>query len=239
MQPKDRDLIIDAWVRPLSFSSIRIMPFEKPVDTVDPKKLLQDICHNYSPEVLDQIKQRYLRLSTEELDIFLVPAENVILKKIVWPLRSAKAAFCLSDYLACIALCGFVCEMAVVFICDLVPTLWDLNTLKPQDKETLLKGEYEKWGQKKRVKHLKRIGAITERFAAEADAVRKIRREYIHFLTKDFANLEADAYEAYKATFNIVKPLVALPIGEKGKIAIPRQLRAYLDSKGIVSSGGN
>jgi hypothetical protein len=97
------DRTFKGWVRPLSLSSIRIRPFDKAADKIDPELLLRDFCCDWSSDTVEQIKARYTRIDTAELDIFIVPAENVVLEKLVWPLRRAKIAFSVSDFLACIA----------------------------------------------------------------------------------------------------------------------------------------
>lgn len=228
------DRLVEGWLRPLSISSIRVLPFEEPVERIDASALVHDLCWNESGDCLEAIKRRYLRLSTQQLDIFAVPAESQILNKIVWPLKSAKHAFCLADYLGCIALCGAVCEMAAVFIYDLVSDLWDISKLESKYQKLFIDRKYERIGQAERIKNLRNFGAIPKEFADNDTAVREIRREYLHYLSKDCSRIEDDAYKAYTAAFRVVKPLVALPLGEKGKLAIPTHLKSYLQSKGTL-----
>ena len=232
METNKEERTINAWLRPLSMPSIQIMPFEPPVDKIDPSWLIRDLCQDSSADVLEKIKERYLRLSTSDLDIFVVPAENVILNKIVWPLKSAKQAFCLADFIGCIALCGMVCEMVMVFIYDLVATQSNLNHLAHKDQQLFVDRKYERRGQEERIKKLRKLGFIPDSMSKDAHTVRKIRREYLHFLNKDFAKLEEDAYLAYVAAFRVVKSLVELPLGDEGRLAIPSHLKSYLESKG-------
>ena len=126
---KDTPKTISGWLRPLSMPSIQVHPFETPERKIDPIALIRDLCRDRPEEPLAAIKERYLKLSTADLDIPIVPAENLILEKIVWPFKSAKQAFCLADYVGCIALCGMVCEMAVIFIYDLMANSMDIKQL--------------------------------------------------------------------------------------------------------------
>jgi hypothetical protein len=103
---------------------------EGAVERIDSALLVRDLCRDRPTDVLEAIKKRYLRVSTQDLDIFLVPPENLIFKRIVLPLKSAKQAFCFADFIACVALCGMVCEMAILFLCDLAASLWDMNRLR-------------------------------------------------------------------------------------------------------------
>jgi len=236
LKPQDKNnKTIRGWIRPLSMPSIRILPFENPVEKIDPAMLVRDLCRDSPTDTLEAIKKRYLKLSTQDLDIFFVPAESLILEKIVWPLKSAKQAFCLADFISCIALCGIVCEMAIVFIYDLAANLWDISRLDSKYQKIFTGRKYERFGQDRRIKELRKLGAITNELAEDANAVQRIRREYLHFLSKDYAGLEEDAYETYIAAFRVIKSLIALPLGEQGKLAIPAHLKSYLESKGVSS----
>lgn len=239
MKPQTgQNKMIQGWLRPLSMPSIRTLPFKSLAEKIDPIMLLRDLCRDSPtdpPEAIKSIKKRYLKLSTQDLDISVVPAEKLILEKIVWPLKSAKQAFCLADFIGCIALCGMVCEMAIVFIYDLGASLWDISRLHAKHKKIFADRKYERLGQKQRIKELRNLGAITDELADNANTVRRIRRAYLHFLSKDYTKLEEDAYEAYKAAFRVIKPLVALPLGEQGKLVIPAHLKSYLESKGVSS----
>jgi hypothetical protein len=205
------------------------------VERIDPALLVRDLCRDRPADPIESIKKRYLKLSTEDLDIFIVPAKNLILENIVLPLKSAKQAFCLADFIACIALCGMVCEMAIVFIYDLAASLWHISHLDPKYKKIFAARRYERLAQGQRVKELRKLGAIPDELAEDANTVRRIRRECLHFLDKDYARLEEDAYEAYTATFRVIRSLVALPLGKQKKLAIPAHVKSYLESKGVSS----
>ena len=125
-----------------------------------------------------------------------------------------------------------VCEMAVIFIYDLGASQSNLNHLDDKDQQLFVDRKYEKLGQEQRIKKLRKLGIISDSISKDAHTVRKIRREYLHFLNKDFAKLEEDAYLGYVAAFRVVKSLVELPLGDEGRLAIPSHLKSYLESKG-------
>jgi len=123
-----------------------------------------------------------------------------------------------------------VCEMAILFLCDLAASLWDMNRLR--HKKIFAGGNYERITQEQRVKELLKLGAIPDELAKDAHIVRTIRVAYLHFLGTDDARLEQDAYEAYRAASRVIRPLVALPLGEQEKLAVPEDLKASLESTG-------
>ena len=225
------DKTIPGWLRPLSFSSIGELPFWPDNQPIDPSFLVKDLCLDFSSESLENIRKRYWLLTTPEFDIFVVPNEKKILEKLVWPLRAAKKSFILSDYLGCIALCGMVCEMAIIFLFDLAAIYATSKPLNAKQQKQIFGSTFEKLGQEKRIQVLCEVELLSEELARDADAVRKIRRQYLHFLSKSYSRIEKDAEDAYKASFRLIKSLVDLPIGNEGKIVIPERLTNYLKKK--------
>jgi len=227
----DNDKTIPGWLRPLSFSSIGELPFWPDNQPIDPSFLVKDLCLDFSSEFLENIRKRYWLLTTPEFDIFVVPNETKILEKLVWPIRKAKQAFILSDYLGCIALCGMVCEMAIIFLFDLAAIKVNGKPLNPNRQKQIFGREFEELGQKRRIDVLCVYGLLNKKLASDANKVRKIRNEYLHSLSKDYSKIEEDAVEAYKASFRLIKSLVDLPVGNEGKIVIPEHLTNYLKKK--------
>ena len=228
------DKTIPVWLRPLSFSSIGdpgYPPFWPDNQPIDPSLLVKDLCFDdFSSEYLENIRKRYWRLTTPELDIIAVPNEKKILGKLVWPLRRAKKSFILSDYLGCIALCGMVCEMAIIFLFDLAVINASGKPLNTKQQKQIFGSTFEKLGQKRRIYVLRKFTLLSEEMARDAEAVLKIRKQYLHFLSKSYSRIEKDAEDAYKASFRIIKSLVDLPIGD-GRFIIPNLLSNYVKKK--------
>jgi len=217
------------WINPLSLGSI-----EEPDEETDVGGLIRDLSRDYKPDALSRVRTRCLRLATPELSIPFVPAEARTLDKIVWPLRSAKQAFGLGDFLACIALCGTVCEMATVFTYDLIAGLLKRSRLSPKGMKLFRTQEFETWGQEKRLKKLLELGIISQPGYENAESVRKIRRRYLHFLTKPLNRSEQDAHRAYVSTCGIVKELIFLVPGPNG-LLVPKHLMDYLKRQKTIS----
>jgi hypothetical protein len=230
--PKDTyDKTIRGWIRPLSIPSIMTLTFDRAMEDIDSEMLVRNLCRELS-EHPEAIKKRYLRLSADDLDIFMVPSENIILKKIILPLKSAKQAFSFADFIAVIALCGMVCEMAMIFLCELAASVWDTRRLGAEYKKMFEGKKYERLSQERLVKALQGLGIIPDNLAEEVNVVRVIRQKYRHIFGKDYDNLEQEAFVAYTAAFRIVRSLVALPLGTQKKLTTPAQMRSYLELKG-------
>lgn len=227
----NNDKTIPGWLRPLSFSSIGVLPFWPENQPIDPSFLLKDLCMDFSSDSLENIRKRYWLLTTPKLDIFAVPNEKKILGKLVWPLRAAKKSFVLNDYLGCISLCGMVCEMAVIFLFEVAAIHATGKPLSVGKQKEIFGTTFEKMGQEKRIQALSEAGLLPRELANDADAVRKIRRQYLHFLSKSYSRIEKDAKDAYEKSFRLTKSLVDLPVGDDGKIVIPSHLTNYLREK--------
>lgn len=216
------------WIAPLSLGSI-----EETDEEANVSRLIRDLSRDYKPDAMARVRDRCLRLSTPELTIAIVPAQARILDKIVWPLRSAKQAFGLGDFLACIALCGMVCEMGTVFTYDLFGRLLNTSRLTSGDVVLFRTRQYEDWGQKKRVEKLRELGIISQAGSENAESVRKIRNRYLHSLTQPLKRSEEDAYEAYVSTFSVVQSLISLAPGPNG-LLVPQHLMDYLKCNKVI-----
>lgn len=220
------------YLNPFCWSSIDNLSGE-----IDPVSLIKDLTFDrIDPKHLTRIKERYDRLNSNEGFIPIVPSEEQLLAKIVWPLKSAKNAYCLADYLACIALCGAVCEMVVIFLCDLAYEKFDITSMKSKHKKFFSNRTYEtkKCGQNIRIDNLRELEVITDAFADGAHRVRKIRNDYLHNLSKSYIHIEEDALTAYEESAQIVKATVGLPV-DKGSIIVPNHLRDFVHDKGLIS----
>jgi hypothetical protein len=72
----ENDKKIPGWLRPLSFSSIGVLPFWPDDQPIDTSFLVKDLCLDYNSEFIESIRKRYWLLTKPELDIFIVPNEK-------------------------------------------------------------------------------------------------------------------------------------------------------------------
>ena len=217
------------WLNPLRIWSFDDVGTERG----DTGSVLRDLCRDYTEDPLQGMRERYIRLTECDCSLFAVPADKRILDKIVWPLHSAKRCYCMADHLGCIALCGVVCEMAVIFIYDLLAKSPACKTLAQDQRELFRKRKYENLGQEKRIANLRLLSLVNPSLLDQADVVRKLRREYLHFLEKSHKHLAQDAVSAYAAAFAVVSALVALPIANS-RLVVPNHLDSYLRAKRLL-----
>lgn len=220
---------LPGWIRPLTLPNIENgISSHTRVDAI-----LRDLCRGGADPTPDAVVARYREVSSATTEILFVPDEAKILERIVWPLRSAKQSYCLGDFLGSIGLSGIVCEMATVFIFDLGVQLWSLDKLDADLRSLVEKRDYGKKRQAERIKILKRVGAISDELAQRLTDVRRMRREYLHLLSTSYEHIQRDAAAALSGATRVVGGLVALPLGEGGRLSMPAHLRDYLS--GIVA----
>lgn len=126
--------------------------------------------------------------------------------------------------------------MAIIFLFDLANTRNNGKLLSSKQQKQNFSNTFEKLGQEKRIQVLYTVELLSKELKKDAEAVRKIRRQYLHFLSKSYSRIEKDAEDAYKASFRLVKSLVDLPVGKEGKIVIPPHLDNYLKKKSAKES---
>jgi len=228
---------IDIWVNPLRFFSLEGQPLNPDDAEIDYLKLLNDLRGLDDDQSIERVRERYKLITSYDNNLFIVPVNDVILKKLVWPLRSAKQAFCLGNYLGCIALCGTVAEMITIFLFELAS--FTINGVKLDDvaQKKLFGSTFEKLGQDRRLEVLEVYGILKKESVNEANQIRGIRKMYLHILSKEFTSLEKDAEKVYKSASLLVGEMVTLKPGEGGTITVPSHLVNFLsnNSEGEVS----
>ena len=140
------------------------------------EQVLEFLSAPRTPSDIGSLVRRYHQ-AKRELPVDFVIADPKIFKKILWPLRQAKASYMLGSYVAVIALCGMVAEMVAIF-------LWELSGEK-LDEESVFGRTFENLGQERRIKILLAYRKISEEDKASFNEIRKTRRRYLHFWSKD------------------------------------------------------
>ena len=100
-----------AWINPLKFPEIDL-PGQDGHPTAD---RVVDYLSDPGDDIgLPAFLERYHDIASVNDPLFVAPAENNILQKLVWPLRHAKGSYALGNHLGCIAMCGMVGEMVAI-----------------------------------------------------------------------------------------------------------------------------
>jgi hypothetical protein len=234
---------VDGYINPLVFFSLdSAYRGAGGESTVDPGELVGDLLPRggMGPDgtqgALQAIRARYERLSEPHLRLFLAPAEETILDKIIWPLRAAKRSFILGDFLGCIALSGVVAEMVFLLRFDVAKPMVGPQPMGDREQRLLLGRAFEKLGQERRTQVLLGLGLIAEEQATRADKIREIRRRYMHLFGAPAHSVEDDSAEAYSNAVVLVKDIVGLAPRGKG-VFIQPWLRDFLRGKGLLREG--
>jgi hypothetical protein len=219
---------LNGWINPLKFVEL-----EGPWNHGSLPSADEVVAHLSGPGLDRDVAgfcQRYRELA-ESLDpIPIVGADAALIEKFVWPLRHAKGSYALGNHVGCIALCGFVSEMAAIL-------LWDISEhgrCLPHVKQVGLFGSaYEKLGQRRRVEVLLAHDLISEEIAVEFDLIRQLRRKYLHFLSHDHGRISVDSKRAICAVMAIVSDLLR-PTFENGQAIFRDDVTRYLKEKGVL-----
>src|SRR5687768_1706550 len=110
----DDEWVMGAYINPLVLFSLEDPhPGGNSVPELDASQILADLC---SPDLRpkgtepSELAKRCAEVTKESARLFAVPQEKGVFQKLIWPLRQAKVAYVLGNYVGTIALCGMVAE---------------------------------------------------------------------------------------------------------------------------------
>ncbi len=231
------ELKFDAFINPLAFAHVDGERIPNSGLVVTPESALSFLCTPGIRSDVAGIVDRYREMGPVPVQLAVVPSEQRLLDKLIWPLRHARASYCVGNFLGVIALCGTVTEMLAVLVWDLSePTLNGRRMTKADEKALLGGGGFERLGQERRVDVLTAYGLIPQQAKVEFSTVREIRRRYLHLWSQDHDVLPADAVRAFQATVR----LMAVVLGQEfqqGKVVLSPRLVEYLERQGTTELG--
>jgi hypothetical protein len=177
---------------------------------------------------IERLLARYRQISTEPVRLFVAPAEQRILDKLIWPLRNAKSSFMVGNYLATVSLSGMVAEMVAMLLWEITDSQINGRAMSKEDEEHLFGREFEKLGQDRRVKILSSYGIINEGTSSNFDKIRVVRNRYLHLWSKDHDLLSRDGIECFHAAVSLVVTAIGQDVQE-GRLVLNPRLVQYLD----------
>jgi hypothetical protein len=220
-------LTIKAIVNPLAFLEVD-EPWSAISNVeVSRKHILKFLGTPGSSSAVSDLVDRYKKISVETPRLFLAPAEERLLERLIWPLRYAKGGFMLGNYLGTISLCGMVAEMVAILLFDLAKIQLNGAPLDDQKQRELFGSTFEKLGQERRVAVLAAYGMIDEPIRTALDLIRTKRRRYLHLWSADHMSLETDAVACFKAAVLVVVSALGLGVDD-GKLILRRDVFDYL-----------
>ncbi len=222
-----------AWINPLKcFDIDELVPGERP-DDPPPERILDYL---FAPEMekgCAAFVARYREIAAVPDPLFVAPAEQSILDKLVWPLRHAKGSYALGNYLGCIALCGMVGEMVAILLWDISKVALQQKPLDQTAQRALLGSTFERLGQERRTQVLHVLGLIDDDAKAAFDDIREIRRRYLHLFYQPHGQLATDAARGYKSALQVVAVVLGQSFKD-GAVALRPDLMTYLVARGVV-----
>jgi hypothetical protein len=224
--------LMNAWINPLAFLDVDGPRVPDAPEQPSPQNVLEFICPPGTASDVAALVARYQEIASEPVALAVVPAEQRILDKLVWPLRHAKASYMVGNYLAVIALAGMVAEMVALLRWELAEISLNGRPMTSDDEKALFGTAFERLGQERRLQVLFAYGLIDAAAKGRFDTIKETRRGYLHLWSQDHESLPKDAIKSYHAAV----ALVATTIGQDfrdGKIVISQPLVKYLERHGV------
>ena len=200
-----------------------------------PESLLDFLCTPGVDSDVEALVRRCQEISAEPEPLFAAPAEERILKKLVWPLLHAKGSYMVGNYLGTISLCGMVSEMLAILIFEVAEPEINGARITETSQRELFGSSFEKLGQDRRVSILCAYDLISEELKDSFDRVRLKRRQYLHLWSKEYDKLSTDAVDCYLDVLRIVAFVLGQDIRD-GKLLLDPKLIRYLRAQGVFVS---
>lgn len=226
--PSEDPQTIPVFLRPLALLELGEGLPSQDLGEFDAEAVLRFLCEPGVGHSVEDIKARNEVISREERQVFAVPAVDQILRRLVWPLRHAKGSFLVGNYLGTIALCGLVAEMLALLLRDMSHLSLNGKPMTVNDERRLFGSSFEKLGQERRVGVLHAYGIIDDETQSAFDAVRSIRRRYLHFLGTPDDDIVPDATNCYVNTVDLTMKIIAEQGFQEGRILLRRQVLDYM-----------
>ena len=222
---------VDIWLNPLSFPQVDLPGSDE--EPVDASAILRFLCEPSESSDPTDIAERYREISSREERLSYAPVDERILETLVWPLRSAKAAYMLGNYSATVALCGFVAEMVAVLLYEIAPSEVRCKAATEEDEVRLYGKRIARLGQYRRVQVLRACGIIDASAEELFNQVRETRNKYLHSWRYQKGELRGDAVRVFGAALRLVKRLLGQEVRNGGLVVNPA-LHVYLREKGVL-----
>lgn len=226
------DRLIKAFLNPLQFLEVD-EPWPPVLKTPpDSETVLKFLCSPGIESDIFHLVKRYKEISNEPQRLNVVPAEDRILQKLIWPLRSSKASYMVGNYLGTISLCGMVAEMVAILLFEISEFQINGKAMTQEDEKSLFGSSFQKLGQERRVAILRAYNIIDDDIRADFDLIRTNRRRYLHLWSQDHVTLPGDAVAVYNSTIKVVIRAIGQNFSE-GKVVLNPPLVKYLEKTGV------
>ena len=229
---------IKAFLNPLQFIHVDEPWASTLPNGISHETIVQFLC---TPGISIDIKDliyRYREISTEKVRLFAVPYEDRILEKLVWPLRHAKSGYMIGNYIGTISLCGMVAEMLAMLWFDISEFKINNKLMDIEDQKSLFGSSFEKLGQERRVEILRVYNIIDNEIKKDFDAIRIIRRRYLHLWSQDHERIPNDAVVVYCAAVALVGRVIGQNVRD-GMFVLNPTIEKYLERTGVIETIGN
>jgi hypothetical protein len=217
-----------AWINPLQFvSSVEPMPGME--STLPPVESVLDFTSPPDdPMTAEKAVRRYREISREKARMIAAPAIGRVLRKLVWPLRAAKASYMCGNWFATIAICDMVAEVVATMLYDIWLMQRARSGSKVSGQEPPTIAEFEKTAPAEKVEILRTWDVIDDGLEICFDVVNGRRARHRELWVHDRDTMAGDAVEAYHAAVFLAVRVIGQET-ENGQVVLSEDLAAYLN----------
>jgi hypothetical protein len=216
-----KDIMIKAYINPLLWMDAS-PPFE-----VEGLPSAQSALEYLSDRRMEEIKANYGKLVNTANRLGIVPAEARLLMKMIFPLKNAIGSYMLGNYVECIGICGYVAEMAALFVFEFSNVDFDNNPITNPEQEKAHSERIEKIQQGQRTDKLLTLKLIDDDTKIRFDCVAKKRNKYLHRLSANEKDIDIITKQVFESTLQILVSITGFKVGN-GKAIFHQKVLDYL-----------
>ena len=227
----DQGGLFRAYINPLVFFGV-----EDPVSPDVPVPTAEQVLRHMATPGDDSSPATFQARCAELADapeIIAAPDEPHVFTKLIWPLRHAKASYCVGNYIGTLALCGMVSEMVAI-------TYFEGSTFRINGRDMDEKMQSKVWGktfeglgQERKIAILETYNILTPEAAKDLDFIRVKRNNYLHWASRPHDTIHEDARAVYSKTCDLVLNLMIKGYDD-GKLVFNPLFQTFLARRGFV-----
>jgi len=229
-----KQLRMRLFIQPIEWIDAQMFMADRQGQVPDLRSAIDFLCTPGVGKEPEDLVSRYREVSADAKRICFAPGETEILHSIFWPLRHARAAYVLGNYLATIALCGAVCEVLTLLLFEMRPVVLGKTRMSRSREKRVFGKRVDDLSQERRINILRGLGKITGEMANDFDEVRKMRNEHLHGYFSTHETAQQDAVTVYRTTASLVADTLGCGLAPNAATFSP-ELIDLLHKKAIVT----
>ena len=206
----------------------------------DEQSFMNFLCRPRSKNHMKDVMAAYRTITAAEgeHEIRAIIGEPRVVGRLINPLRDAKSAFVVGNYLGTIAMSGLIAETVGILLFEISEAGLDPSVVRSvidaELPDTAKDRTFEGLSQARRVSVLNKLGLVTSHQTSWLAKIAEIRKRHLHLLSEPMPT-EEETLEAFQCALKLIYTVTREP-GDTAKLSINEKLSEQLDRQGAIET---